>query len=263
MPGCLSSVISTMNCDRALILAAGRGSRVGHLTGNRPKCLLPLATRPMLDWQLTALREGGISQICLVTGYLANLLIPYRLQSFHNSEWATSNVVSSLLVASRWLEEAASLVAYSDIVYHPDWVSLLRGSPADIAVAYDTRWRELWEARFEHPEVDAESFRESDGLIQEIGQKVRSLDLVQGQYVGLIKITPSGWQQILSCLSGMAEQEVRRLDITALLARLIAAGVSVAAVAIAGRWCEVDTVEDLLLYENRVQSSRGWSHDWR
>jgi len=217
----------------------------------------------MLDWQLTALREGGISQICLVTGYLANLLIPYELQSFHNPEWATSSIVSSLLVASRWLQEAASLVAYSDIVYHPDWVSLLRGSPADIAVAYDTRWRELWEDRFEQPEVDAESFRESDGRIQEIGQKVRSLDSVQGQYIGLVKLTPSGWQQILSCLSGMGEPEVRRLDITALLARLIRSGARIAGVPGAGRWCEVDTVEDLLLYENRARSSRGWSHDWR
>jgi len=265
MPGSLLYGISTMTCDcnRALILAAGRGSRAGSVTANRPKCLLPLAGHPLLDWQLMALKKAGISEIRLVTGYLANRLAPYRLESFHNSHWNTSSIVSSLLVASHWLQESASLVAYSDIVYHPDWIELLKSAPGDITIAYDTMWRQLWEERFEHAEVDAESFREDDGVVSEIGQKVTSLDSIQGQYIGLIKLTPSGWSQILTCLSGISEQEVRGLDVTALLAHLIASGARVRGVSIAGRWCEVDTVKDLMLYESRIRSSREWSHDWR
>jgi len=163
------------------------------------------------------------------------------------------------MAASRWLEET-SLVAYSDIVYHADWVSRLKMSPDSIAIAHDTLWRELWEQRFEHPEIDAESFAASNGVVQNLGQKGTPLDAIQGQYVGLMKVTRSGWRQITSFLSELSQD---RLDVTALLRQLIHSGVTVGAVAIAGRWCEVDTVQDLLLYETRSRSSERWSHDWR
>jgi len=180
MQGGRSFGTSTMSCNRALILAAGRGSRAGHLTEDRPKCLLALGGRPLLDWQLTALKEGGVSEIGLVTGYRADQLAVYGLPSFHNSLWSKSNIVASLLVASGWLEQGSSLVAYSDIVYHSDWVSRLRICIADIAIAYDTLWRELWEERFEHPEIDAESFRVNGGLVQDLGKKAAPLDEIQG-----------------------------------------------------------------------------------
>jgi len=57
---------------KAIILAAGRGSRMKNLTDERPKCLVELRGNPLLDWQLAALLEAGIDRIAIDTGYRQN-----------------------------------------------------------------------------------------------------------------------------------------------------------------------------------------------
>ena len=54
---------------RAIILAAGRGSRMKTLTEKIPKCLVHLREKPLIEWQLAAIREAGITEIAVVTGY--------------------------------------------------------------------------------------------------------------------------------------------------------------------------------------------------
>ena len=64
-----------MTTPTAIILAAGRGSRMRELTDTKPKCLLELAGRPLLHWQLDALRDAGVERIVLVRGYAAHTLV--------------------------------------------------------------------------------------------------------------------------------------------------------------------------------------------
>ena len=59
---------------KAILLAAGRGSRMGSLTQDMPKCLTPLHGKPLLEWQLKALREAGCNSIGMVRGYRAEWL---------------------------------------------------------------------------------------------------------------------------------------------------------------------------------------------
>jgi len=54
---------------KAIILSAGQGSRLGHLTDDRPKCLIEFAGRSLLDWQLDALAANGIDEVVVVTGF--------------------------------------------------------------------------------------------------------------------------------------------------------------------------------------------------
>jgi choline kinase len=81
---------------RAIILAAGRGSRIRQLTDDRPKCLVELRGRPLLEWQVEALRGGGAREIGIVTGYRREMLAALGLREFHNPRWQDTNMVSSL-----------------------------------------------------------------------------------------------------------------------------------------------------------------------
>ena len=54
---------------KAIILAAGRGSRMKNLTSDKPKCLVKLHGKPLLEWQLESMYKSGISEIAVVTGY--------------------------------------------------------------------------------------------------------------------------------------------------------------------------------------------------
>src|SRR2546425_5771510 len=179
-------------CLRALILAAGRGSRLESATQNRPKCLVALAGGMLLDWQLDALRAAAVTNVAVVRGYCADEIDRPGLVYFDNPDWAGSNMVFSLRCAREWLGLSTCVVSYGDIVYHPEVVSALLRSPADIAIAYDRLWRSLWEERFDQPEDDAESLRVKNGLLVEIGQKGKLMDSIGGQDIWLFKLTRKG-----------------------------------------------------------------------
>ena len=59
---------------RAIILAAGRGSRLGHLGDDRPKCFVELDGKPLIEYQMAALRRGGVGEVGIVRGYRAEMI---------------------------------------------------------------------------------------------------------------------------------------------------------------------------------------------
>lgn len=247
---------------KAIILAAGRGSRLGSITAEQPKPLTVLAGKPLLQWQIAALQSAGVEAVHLVSGYCSQALEPYGDSRLFNPHWATSNMVRSLLRADELLSVEPMLVCYGDIVYRPDIIQSLMSCPAPLAITYDRDWWSLWSARFEDPLSDAESFRQADGQLLSIGEKVSDLQQIEGQYMGLLKFTPQGWQQVRSLMATLSPEQIDRLDMTSLLRRLLDQGTAIATVAISGGWVEVDNPSDIALYERRV-AEPGWSHDWQ
>ena len=122
---------------KTIILAAGRGSRMKNMTDDRPKCLVELHGKSLLEWQLEALRGAGISEIAIVTGYKRELLADRGLVEFHNSRWSETNMVRSLECAAEWLETETCVVSYADIFYDASAVRSLMSSSAKLAVTYD------------------------------------------------------------------------------------------------------------------------------
>lgn len=239
-----------MTC--AIILAAGRGSRMGKLTDHQPKCFARLHGRRLLDWQLDALRGAGLARIGLVRGYRGECF-DEPLTYFDNPHWARSNMLRTLLAAQDWLASEPCIVSYSDIVYSAATVRALLASPADLAISYDPQWLVLWSARFSDPLEDAESFSlDAEGRLQTIGERCQSLEQIQGQYMGLLKFTPAGWQRVRQLLQGLDDARIDRLDMTSLLRLGLAAGWQIDAVAVQGPWGEVDEAGDLALYQRLI-----------
>lgn len=236
---------------KAIILAAGRGSRMKSLTDERPKCLVELRGKPLLEWQLESLRAAGISDIAVVTGYKRELLAERGLSEFHNPRWAETNMVSSLACAESWLQGQPCIVSYSDIFYSPVAVRSLINNDAALAVTYDPNWLQLWTERFGDPLLDAETFRlTASHTLAEIGNKPQSVDDVQGQYMGLLRFTPEGWAEVVRLRAELSPQQRDSMHMTNTLQRVIDAGrVPIEAVAYTGEWGEVDSSEDLSVYQ--------------
>ena len=173
---------------KAIILAAGRGSRMGNLTDESPKCLLEIYGKPLIKHQIEAITEAGIREIAIVTGYKNELLIPYGTHHFHNIKWEVTNMVYSLMCAKEWLDTSDCIVSYSDIYYSSKIIKDLVKCSDDIAIAYDPNWLELWSKRFENPLEDAETFRiDSNNYLIEIGKRPKTVEEIEGQYMGLLK----------------------------------------------------------------------------
>ncbi|MBW6437316.1 phosphocholine cytidylyltransferase family protein [Actinoplanes hulinensis] len=238
---------------RGIILAAGRGSRLGGLTAERPKCLVPLAGRPLLDWQRAALTAAGISDLAVVVGYRRELVDAADLTVLHAARWAETNMVGSLLAAEKWLSAGPCVVSYADIVYSAATVRRLAAAPGELAIAYDPAWAELWRRRFADPRDDAETFRlAADGALADIGARPATMEEVQGQYMGLLRFTPPAWSAVRALLDTLSPAEVDALDMTSLLRMLLSAGRRIETVACDGAWGEVDSGTDLAVCEDLV-----------
>lgn len=246
---------------KAIILAAGRGSRMGERTRDLPKCMAALAGRTLLEWEVSALRSAGIEDIVVVRGYRAET-IDGDFGKLVNERWESTNMVRTLQVASPVLEAEPSIVSYSDIVYHPAHVrALASADDADIAITYDKSWYDLWSARFADPLSDAETFLQEGGWLRTIGGRTADVREIQGQYMGLLRFAPSGWALASRKLEEIGEK-ADKLDMTSLLRLLLADGAQVRAVPVEGRWCEADNQDDLALYETMIAKGN-WTHDWR
>jgi L-glutamine-phosphate cytidylyltransferase len=242
---------------RALILAAGRGSRMGSLGDDRPKCLVELDGRPLLDRQIAALRRGGADEIGIVRGYRADMLNFPGLRYFDNARWAQTNMVMSLATAAAWLREGPVIVSYADIFYRGELVRGLAGTAGDLVISFDRDWRRLWTRRFADPLADAETFRvDARGTLLEIGGKTANIEDIEGQYMGLLKFTPSAWSVIETLLAGLDAPARDRLDMTSLLRRLLNEGtVSIRTFGTDGQWGEIDNPEDVALYQSMLKCS--------
>jgi L-glutamine-phosphate cytidylyltransferase len=241
---------------RALILAAGRGSRMGRLGNERPKCLIELDGRPLIERQVAALRRGGAGQIGVVRGYRGEMLDFPGLVYFDNERWSDTNMVTSLAAAASWLRAGPVIVSYADIFYRSELVRGLAGTPGALVIAYDRSWRALWQRRFANPLADAETFRvDAAGNLREIGGRTARIEDIEGQYMGLLKFTPPAWGAVEGLLAGLERSVRDRLDMTGLLRRLLAAeALCIGTLGTDGQWGEIDNAADVDLYHGMLAS---------
>lgn len=238
---------------KAIILAAGEGTRLRPYTLEKPKCLVEIQGKSLLERQLDVLRGEGVCNIVLIGGYRADMLVRDGITLELNPRYAETNMVWTLFSAENQLS-GDILICYGDIVYSREILRSVLASTADIAVAIDLEWERYWRARNENPLDDAETLKLTpEGNIAEIGQKPHNLQDIEGQYIGLIKLSTQGLETFRQFfLSAKTSGNIRgktaeKAYMTDLLQAIIDAGHIVTAVPVCAPWVEVDTVSDLHL----------------
>lgn len=234
----------------AVILAAGRGSRLGQLTSELPKPLIQLGGMTLVERAIASLRDAGITEPRLVVGYRAESFDFLKLPRFSNAEWAQTGIFWSLRSAAHFLERHSAVVCYGDIFFAARDVVRLADATGDIVVAYDSAAFALWSQRFSDPYSDLENFEvAADGRCTKIGGKLARGDRLDGQFTGLFKLTPRGWANLCMTVNALPPARQRTVDMTSLLALAMADGVAVHTVPLAGNWGEIDQPSDIALYE--------------
>jgi L-glutamine-phosphate cytidylyltransferase len=242
---------------RAIILAAGQGTRLRPHTDTIPKCLVSLLGKTLLERQTQVLRSCGVHDIHVVGGHCAEQIRKAGYKCSINPHYKTTNMVETLFSAIPFIKSSEDLIiSYGDIVYQGDNLKKILKSNDEISLMIDLHWRRYWDLRFEDPLSDAETLIFDDACyITELGKKTDSFENIQGQYTGLIKVRADKIEQFVSFYKSIDQKKIydgknfSNMYMTSFLQELINSSWKVKGVLVENGWLEVDSIEDLVLYE--------------
>ena len=175
----------------ALILAAGQGSR---LREGRPKCLVEVGGRPLIEHQLAALRRAGVDRVTVVVGHQALRVcqaLPEDTQVVHNPVYAATNSLYSFWLAREHIEDDL-VVLNCDVLFHP---AIMRGVARwqGSALAYD---------RFSGDEPEHMKVAIRDGALDEMSKTLEA-KRTRGENVGIIRLTADAAESAFAAAEGL------------------------------------------------------------
>ncbi len=243
---------------KAIILAAGQGQRLRPYTNEIPKCMVKLHNKPLIDYILETFKSCNIENITIIGGYksdvLKSYLAKYGFNFIENKNYNLTNMVSTLFCAEDQFDDDI-IISYSDIIYKKQALECLINSKENFSVVVDKAWQKLWELRQENPLHDAETMKIKNGNIIELGKKPQSLNEIEAQYIGLIKISKNILPQIVNFYKNLDKKvhydqnSFENMYMTSFIQLIIDNLMPVKPVYIESGWLEVDTIQDLNVYE--------------
>ena len=237
-----------------IILAAGRGSRLKKKTEEFPKCLVKFKGCTLLARVIKNYTENNIKKIHVVTGYKRNKIILPNIKKIYNHKWNRSSIMTSLFCCNKILRIKNCIISYSDILYTKKDIEVLKKMKGDISLLSNNNWKKLWKQRFVDPLSDLETFKVKKGQLINIGEKPLSIKDIQGQYMGLIKITPNGWKKIIKHIKIYYDDKIDNLDITNFLSTFVKNKKNKIFVKkVNTSWYEIDNQKDLIVAKKNFE----------
>ena len=240
---------------KAIILAAGVGSRIRPLTDNCPKSLLKIGDKTILEMMITHLQDCDIDEIIFVTGYLENKIKEYVEKNFPNikahfvlnKKYAETNTGFSLLLTKELVQDSDFIKFDADVVFDQEILKKLIACQYENALCID-----------KNIHLDAEEIKviiDDENKILKASKTVDPKKAV-GESIGIEKIGKNTAKILFKELEEMMKDEKNHQEYyEAAYERLIEKGINFHALDITGsKWVEIDTKEDFDLAENMQKS---------
>lgn len=254
---------------KAIIVAAGRGRRLGENTDEIPKCMVKVGGRPILHWQLEALVAAGVSDVVMVRGYRGDCIDPgpFPVRFVENPAWTENNILASLMYAGSELD-SGFFFSYCDIVYSKSVAARLAATiaePVAGSLIVDRQWADTYAGRTLHPVSEAEltSVDSSANAVLQVGKGAVPPSSAVGEFIGLAYFSAQGgkaiaavWAEALQA-GGLGAPfgrapTLRQAYLTDALNAIVGTGERLAPVYINGEWREIDTPQDLAAAEKAM-----------
>ena len=227
---------------RAVILAAGLGTRLRPITDSKPKCLVKAAGKPILQHQIEAYLAAGVEQILVVSGYRGEAVESFcaaygdKVRIVRNGDYSTTNNMYSLYLAYRQLGDEGFLLSNGDVVYDPGILrDLLRAEGSFIAADQGSYADESMKIVVEN------------GIAVDISKKIPPA-LAYGNSIDLYRFDAAAARQFGEVVRSVIEGENNRNEWTelALQKMLQSHRIQMKPFDIGKRnWVEIDNFEDL------------------
>ena len=242
------------NTSKALIIAAGLGSRLKKHTENLPKCMLDFGGKTLLQRQLDAYKKNSIKDISVIRGYKKEKIKYKGIKYFENTDYKNNNILNSIFYAEDFIN-GNIIISYSDILFDSTVVKRALNSNHDISVVVDIDWRGYYVGRKDHPLTEAENvIFNSNNEVEKIGKINTGNEEVHGEFIGMIKLTNRGAEIFKEHFHRLKKiywnkpfqraKTFQKAYLTDFIQELVDIGIKVHCVIIESGWKEIDTVED-------------------
>jgi phosphoenolpyruvate phosphomutase len=240
--------------SKALIIAAGLGSRLKKHTENLPKCMLDFGGKTLLQRQLDSYKRNGIKDISLIRGYKKEKINYKGIKYFENKDYKNNNILNSIFYAEKFIS-GNIIISYSDILFDSSVVERTLNSNHDISVVVDIDWRGYYVGRKDHPISEAENvIFNSNNEVEKIGKINTGNEEVHGEFIGMIKLSNRGTEIFKEHFHRLKKlywnkpfqraKIFQKAYLTDFIQELVDIGIKVHCVIIESGWKEIDTVED-------------------
>ncbi len=255
---------------KGIIVAAGMGSRLMPLTQDRPKCMLPVKEKPLIEWTIDNMKSVGCDEIIVIDGYKKEALFCDNVIRITNVDYMNNNILHSFMCAKEYMNEAI-IVSYSDIWVEPEVYKRLLDTPGDFVISVDEDWKGYYNNRNEHPLDEAENVLYENKIVTRIGKHINNKELSSqlGEFLGLWYMSEKGSKIFCDVFNKLNDnllpddkfQQAKRWHssyITDLFQELVDSGHEINCATIEKSWAEIDTTEDY----NRLLEIAHEQHLW-
>lgn len=250
----------------AIIAAAGFEKPLLPLIQDKPKCLLDIKGKTILERQVASLNECHIKDIVLVRGYQKQTITLPNIRYYDNDRYEQTGELFSFFCAANEMK-GRCLLLYGDIVFDTSVLQKLLKSPVDISLVVDLAWYDRQQQSFPNLQLrpdlvtldppPGKSYRyvtpDDVNRITKIGQELPH-DEAHGEFIGLAMFSEQGMQAFTQAYKELHQPgqstsfheaaTLERASLTDLIQQLIDAGHEVQCIPIYKGWMDVDSFED-------------------
>ena len=239
---------------KVIIIAAGTGARLGKEVSKLPKSLLEVNGQTILSRQISILKKIGIEEVVVITGQYAEKFPSIDVNYVNDAKHNEHDILGSLLVAKDYIQ-GNIVITYSDILFDENVLRQIIQQKCDIGIAVDMDWKQAYEERTLHPLTEAENVLLDDNKnVLKTQKNIRSNTDMVGEFLGIIKLSSHGakiltdkFEYLLANHTGTFHNAIslKKAYITDLIQELVNSKIVVTPMLISGKWCEIDTIQDL------------------
>ncbi len=169
---------------KALILAAGRGTRISRYLKGQPKCTVEIGERRLIQYTVELLRNRGIKEIAVVLGYeqevIRAVLKEYDICYYYNPFFDITNSIVSIWFAKEFLSDEDILIMNGDVFMEPSLLDMILNSSKNPVLFSDEMRKE---------EADYKFYYEN-GVLKKYGKNL-SIEETTGEYIGIARLKKS------------------------------------------------------------------------
>lgn len=237
------------------MIAAGSGKRVGEETKHLPKHLIKVNDKTIMERQSAVYKKYNIDQIIIITGPNKEKFTADGFTYVEDVNYEKHDILGSLMEARKYIAGEVMIV-YSDIVFDNAILSKMVESKDDIGIAIDLEWEKSYVGRTDHPLSEAENVvLDTNQNVIEIKKNISvGSENTIGEFLGIMKMSPRGSEIFVKKFEELEKSHrgqfhnapsFEKAYLTDMIQELIDLKIKVVPIIVSGKWCEIDTLQDL------------------